>query len=232
MREGLLVLLDLAHAKLSNFILGDNMYTKDEVEIEDVVEEETVVVTEESPSSENDPTDEIARPSSKNEDGKTILASIDQVTTKIEVLQSDLTQQLAVLRDQANLAQTLHADMQKYRDDYWFKQFMSRLVNDLLRIHDKFVQTLKPENIKGMSHEALIRRIERFDKELLKALDRQNVIRIPVELEKPFNDRIQEAIDTQPMSDNGAVEQVVAVVEDGFFYGNQLLRPQKVIVSA
>ena len=160
-----------------------------------------------------------------------LTAMFEPIYGKLDKLQSTFDEWLTETTSQSDLIKLLHADMSKYREEFWFKHTTSRLINDLLRFYDKLSQTLLTENIDNMSKEALINRLQRFQKELLKILSRQDVEPIKAEHGIPFNEAIHDAVDTKPVTTEAEAGQVARILQDGFTYRQKLLRPQKVIVT-
>jgi molecular chaperone GrpE (heat shock protein) len=124
----------------------------------------------------------------------------------------------------------LTSELTAYRDDFVFKNVVSKILSDLISLYDTLDQTLDPAVLAGISQEDLVTRLRSVRRQVLRALERQDVELLKSEARTPFDEAWQEAIDVQ-IVDRASDAMIVESVRCGFRYGARLLRPESVIVG-
>jgi molecular chaperone GrpE len=125
----------------------------------------------------------------------------------------------------------LTSELAQYRDDFVFKNVVSKVLRDLIGLYDTLDQTLDPVVLEGISREHLVARLRNLRQQILKAFERQGVEQLTSEAQTPFDEAEQEAIDVRPVHRGADNEMVLESVRCGFRYGTRLLRPESVIVG-
>ena len=165
------------------------------------------------------------------EEGIELFDQIKSIHMKLDSLQSTLDEQFDKAASHTDMVKLLHEDMNKYRDEFWYRQITSRIIDDLLRFYDDIVNTLLTENIENLGKDDLIHRLDRFRKQLLRILGRQDVLLIdPIE-NALFDEAIHNAVELKAVATEAESGRVADIFQDGFTYRGMLLRPQKVSVT-
>ncbi|WP_143162100.1 nucleotide exchange factor GrpE [Phormidesmis priestleyi] len=153
-----------------------------------------------------------------------ILDKLDQLNVLFqEKIQDDTTK--AVLFDR------LYNQLTAYRDDFVFKHVIQRVLKDLLRLFDTLEDTLDETTLANMQREDLISRLQSFQAQMLKTLERQEVELIKHNGSMRFDEATQEAIDVRLVHSPEDDQKVLKVHRQGFKYRDSLLRPEQVIVG-
>jgi molecular chaperone GrpE (heat shock protein) len=125
----------------------------------------------------------------------------------------------------------LTSELAQYRNDFVFKNVISKILHDLIHLYDTLDQTLDPAVLEGISKEDLVARLRNLRRQVLKTFERQGVERLESEAQTPFAEARQEAIDVRPVDRDTDSEMVLESVRCGFRYEQRLLRPESVIVG-
>jgi molecular chaperone GrpE len=132
---------------------------------------------------------------------------------------------------QAQWVTQLTSELASYRDDFVFKNVVSKVFDDLINLYDTLDQTLDPAVLAEISREDLLIRLRNVRRQILKTFERQGVEPLESKAQKPFDEAWQEAIDVRPVGQAADHEAVLESVRCGFRYGSRLLRPESVIVG-
>ncbi len=121
-------------------------------------------------------------------------------------------------------------------------EMREKLVLELLPILDNFDRTIRAAEMAGAASGAaggspagavmssMLQGVRLVRSQFANALAKFGVERIDAE-HKRFDPRIHDAISVLPVSQPGAHDVVVEVLEPGYWFGDRLLRPAKVIVG-
>jgi molecular chaperone GrpE len=134
-------------------------------------------------------------------------------------------------RHQQQWVTQLMSELAGYRDDFVFRNVLSRIFRDLIQWHDALSQALDPAMLDGMTREDLLARLRHLHKQLLRTLDRQGLERISSDALTRFREAEQEAIDVRPADQPGHDGIVIESTRCGFRYGPRILRPESVIIG-
>jgi molecular chaperone GrpE (heat shock protein) len=125
----------------------------------------------------------------------------------------------------------LTSQLAQYRDDFVYKNVISKVFRDLIQLYDTVDETLEPAVLKGISTEDLVARLQNLRQKILRAFDRQGAEPLTSEPRKRFDESRQEAIDVRPVDRSEDNDIVLESVRCGFLYGTRLIRPESVIVG-
>jgi molecular chaperone GrpE len=153
------------------------------------------------------------------------------ISDQLEQLRLLVETRAAEAAQQQQWLTQLTSELADYRNDFVFKNVISRIFRDLIHLHDTLGETLDPATLDGATKEDLGARLVSLQKQLVRTLDRQGLEQVTSDTRAPFDGAEQEAIDTRLVDrpeDDGVV---VESARCGFRYGMRLLRPESVIVG-
>jgi molecular chaperone GrpE len=131
----------------------------------------------------------------------------------------------------ADLFDKLYKQLTNYREDFIFKHILQRVFGDLIRLFDTLEDTLEEKTLENLQREDLIDRFRSFQQQILKTLKRQDVVPIESLDSQPFDETVQEAVDTSPVNSPEDDRTVIEVLRQGFKYRERILRSAQVIVG-
>ncbi len=131
--------------------------------------------------------------------------------------------------------QRTQADFENYRKRVeglkaeWIKSANTDLILKLLPLLDNFrrANAHLPENLQEDNWALGVGQIE---KQFETILSQEGIQRIETKSGDSFDHNIHEAITAQE-SDEFKTDQIIQVLEDGYMFGNKVLRPVKVVVA-
>jgi len=130
--------------------------------------------------------------------------------------------QKKIQRDQIHREayEKLYEEMRQYKDNFLLSALRPILL-DLILLYDNIMRTEQalPENKE---------KIKPLKEELLEILYRQDVEPISHSYQK-YDRRIHRALKTVSVEDPARDGEIVEIVREGFWYRDQILRPQEVI---
>lgn len=131
--------------------------------------------------------------------------------------------------------QRTQADFENYRKrveglkSEWIKSANTDLILKLLPLMDNFRRANMhlPENLKNDNWALGVTQIE---KQFENILSQEGAQRIETKAGDIFDHNIHEAVTAQE-SDKFKTDQIIQVLEDGYMFGDKVLRPVKVVVA-
>jgi molecular chaperone GrpE (heat shock protein) len=158
-------------------------------------------------------------------------AEITAISDRLDHLGKLFETKIIEAERQQHWVTQLTSELAEYRNDFVFKNVLSRVFRDLIQLHDALNQTLDPATVEEITREELLARLRHLQKQLLKTFDRQGLEQISSDALTRFNEDEQEAIDVQPVDHPEKDGIVVESARCGFRYGLRLLRPESVIIG-
>jgi molecular chaperone GrpE len=168
---------------------------------------------------------------SDNELAAVVSAQLVSISGQLKQLHAMFEAKTSEDEQQRQWVTQLTSELAQYRDDFIFKNIISKVLHDLIALYDTLDQTLDPVVLEGIPKEDLVARLRNLRRQILKAFERQGVERIKSEAQAPFDEAEQEAVDVRPVDRSADNEKVLESVRCGFRYGTRLLRPESVIVG-
>ena len=153
-----------------------------------------------------------------------------QVVRALEEITSQNTDQISFLRSTHELMVDLSNRVRQITDEASSRAQRTLLV-ELVMLHDSLEQALAwiRDSNDMQPQEAIVDRIETLKLELLEILMRREVR--PYDGEHQFLDRrLHRTVRTLPTSDPNLNDRVERVVRPGFFWREQVLRPEEVVI--
>jgi molecular chaperone GrpE len=160
-----------------------------------------------------------------------VFAALERIDGRLTELHLLFENKISDDQQQREWSEHLMTELTNYRDDFLRRHMLSRVLRDLIQLHDTVEQTLQACALGTASAEILESRLRSLREQLVQALQRQDVTLISSSAGSPFDEAVQEAIEVRPTVDAALDGAVVEVVRLGFRDGNRVLRPQSVVVG-
>lgn len=153
-----------------------------------------------------------------------VAGKLDRLTEKVQLLQELFVKRVKDDSVQKEAFNALHAELQQYKGDA-VRASQKPILKGLVLIYDAACRMLEslPAS-KGTDA------VETLAEEIVELLHRHDV-EIMTEEPERFDAKIQMAIRTEPAAAEEEDQRVAQVVRQGFRWGQQILRPQEVIVK-
>ncbi|WP_328473605.1 nucleotide exchange factor GrpE [Actinoplanes sp. NBC_00393] len=160
-----------------------------------------------------------------------VFAALERIDGRLAGLHQLFENKISDDQQHREWSEHLMTELTNYRDDWLRRHMLSRVLRDLIQLHDTVEQTLQACALGAASAEILQARLRSLREQLVQALQRQDVSPISSGVGTPFDEAVQEAIEVRPTADAALDGAVVEVVRLGFRDGRRVLRPESVVVG-
>lgn len=171
-----------------------------------------------------------SEPDARPELGAANKPAADQVLRALDEIKSQHTDQVSFLRSTHELVVDLSNRVRQITDEASSRAQRTLLV-ELVMLHDSMEQAVAwiRDSNDMQPKGAIVDRLETLKLELLEILMRREVR--PYDGEHQFLDRrLHRTVRTLPTSDPNLSDRVERVVRPGFFWREQVLRPEEVVI--
>ena len=160
-----------------------------------------------------------------------ILAIISDSNEKLTQLIQLFEEKISKDETKGMLFEKLHDELSRYREDFVFNKILRRLFLDLITLFDRINDVKRYYSLSQSEPKDVLDNLESFCKEIVQILKNQDVALIEEKVKK-FDEKFQEAIETE-LTDKPEEElEIAEVIKRGFIYrGRILLRPEIVKVK-